>query len=61
MKKILVVILIIFYNTACSLDKVVRHHGVHFLENKQKKLNWKPNIPFDYGLRKTIRTYYEKN
>ncbi len=27
----------------------------------QKKLNWKPNIPFDYGLRKTIRTYYEKN
>ncbi len=22
----------------CSLDKVVKHHGVHFLENKQKKL-----------------------
>ena len=22
----------------CSFDKVVKHHGVHFLENKQKKL-----------------------
>ena len=27
-----------FYITACSLDKVVKHHGVHYLENKQKKL-----------------------
>tara|TARA_Y100001970_G_scaffold106534_1_gene133510 strand:- start:2176 stop:2640 length:465 start_codon:yes stop_codon:yes gene_type:complete len=38
MKKILLIFVIIFYNTACSLDKVVKHHGVHFLENKQKKL-----------------------
>ena len=38
MRKILLVLLIVFYNTACSLDKVVKHHGVHFLENKQKKL-----------------------
>ena len=38
MKKILLFIIILFYNTACSLDKVVKHHGVHFLENKQKKL-----------------------
>ncbi len=27
-----------FYITGCSLDKVVKHHGVHFLENKQKKI-----------------------
>tara|TARA_B100000945_G_C20121165_1_gene474917 strand:- start:81 stop:545 length:465 start_codon:yes stop_codon:yes gene_type:complete len=38
MKKIFLFIMILFYNTACSLDKVVKHHGVHFLENKQKKL-----------------------
>ena len=23
----------------CSLDNVVKHHGVHFLDKKQKKLN----------------------
>ena len=38
MKKIFLIILIMFYITACSLDKVVKHHGVHYLENKQKKL-----------------------
>ena len=38
MKKIFLFLIILFYNTACSLDKVVKHHGVHFLENKQKKL-----------------------
>ena len=37
MKKILL-IFVIFYSTACTLDKVVKHHGVHFLDNKQKKL-----------------------
>ena len=25
-------------NTSCSLKKVVKHHGVHFLEKKQTKL-----------------------
>ena len=32
--------LFIFFLTTlnCSLNKVVKHHGVHFLENKQKKL-----------------------
>ena len=38
MTKIFLIILIMFYITACSLDKVVKHHGVHYLENKQKKL-----------------------
>ena len=38
MKKIFLTLIIAFYSTACSLDKVVKHHGVHFLENKQKKL-----------------------
>ncbi len=25
-------------NTSCSFNKVVKHHGVHFLDKKQKKL-----------------------
>ena len=32
------IILIIFILSSCSLNKVVRHHGVHFLEKKQKKI-----------------------
>ena len=32
------IILIIFVLSSCSLNKVVRHHGVHFLEKKQKKI-----------------------
>ena len=36
MKKIL--ILTLFFLASCSLDKVVQHHGVHNLENKQAKL-----------------------
>ena len=35
-KKILLIILIFISN--CSLNKVVNHHGVHFLEKKQDKL-----------------------
>jgi len=35
-KKILLIILIFISN--CSLNKVVNHHGVHFLEKKQAKL-----------------------
>ena len=30
------------------------------IKKTKKKLNWKPKISFDYGLRKTIGTYYEK-
>ena len=36
MKKIL--ILTLFFLASCSLNKVVQHHGVHNLENKQEKL-----------------------
>ena len=35
-KKILFILLIFISN--CSLNKVVKHHGVHFLEKKQGKL-----------------------
>jgi len=35
-KKILFILLIFISN--CSLNKVVNHHGVHFLEKKQDKL-----------------------
>ena len=36
--KILFFILIFIFNYSCSLNKVVKHHGVHYLEKKQKKL-----------------------
>ena len=36
-KKILI-ITIILLNTSCSFQDVVKHHGVHYLEKKQKKL-----------------------
>tara|TARA_Y100000817_G_scaffold208651_1_gene163653 strand:- start:184 stop:645 length:462 start_codon:yes stop_codon:yes gene_type:complete len=35
-KKIYLILLIFISN--CSLNKVVNHHGVHFLEKKQEKL-----------------------
>ena len=38
MKKFILAISVLIYTTGCSFDKVVKHHGVHFLENKQKKL-----------------------
>ena len=38
MIKKIFIILIILINTSCSLKKVVKHHGVHFLEKKQTKL-----------------------
>ena len=36
-KKFYFVILLIFISN-CSLNKVVKHHGVHFLDKKQQKL-----------------------
>ena len=36
--KFLLFILIFIFNYSCSLNKVVKHHGVHYLEKKQKKL-----------------------
>ena len=38
MNKILLIILIFFFNSNCTLNKVIKHHGVHFLEKKQEKL-----------------------
>ena len=35
-KKILIILIIFISN--CSFNKVVNHHGVHFLEKKQEKL-----------------------
>jgi len=35
--KIFIIIIIIFLSS-CSLNKVVKHHGVHFLEKKQKDI-----------------------
>ena len=38
MLKIIFIIFIFLFSTSCSFDKVVRHHGVHYLEKKQEKL-----------------------
>ena len=38
MKKYLFLILASFIISSCTLNKVVKHHGVHFLETKQSKL-----------------------
>jgi outer membrane protein assembly factor BamE (lipoprotein component of BamABCDE complex) len=38
MKNYLLTIIIFFCITNCSLNKVVKHHGVHFLDKKQSKL-----------------------
>ena len=34
----LFIIIIILFLSSCSLNKVVKHHGVHSLEKKQKKI-----------------------
>jgi len=33
------IIIVFFIITNCTLNKVVKHHGIHFLEEKQKKLS----------------------
>ena len=38
MKKYLLIIVSFFFIINCSLNKVIKHHGVHFLEKKQEKL-----------------------
>ncbi len=38
MIKNIFLIIIFLISTNCSLNKVVKHHGVHFLEKKQAKL-----------------------
>ena len=32
------IIIIILFLSSCSFNKVVKHHGVHYLENKQKSI-----------------------
>ena len=39
MKKNILIIITFFIITNCTLNKVIKHHGVHFLEKKQSKLN----------------------
>tara|TARA_Y100001970_G_scaffold285168_1_gene404155 strand:- start:760 stop:1224 length:465 start_codon:yes stop_codon:yes gene_type:complete len=38
MKNIILIISIILLNTNCSINNVVKHHGVPFLEKKQKEI-----------------------
>tara|TARA_B100000787_G_scaffold164997_1_gene148355 strand:+ start:893 stop:1351 length:459 start_codon:yes stop_codon:yes gene_type:complete len=38
MKHIFYITFIFFFITNCTLNKVIKHHGVHFLENKHSKL-----------------------
>ena len=38
MKKYLLTIIIFLSITNCTLNKVVKHHGVHFLDKKHSKL-----------------------
>ena len=37
MKKIYLILILLFISN-CTLNKVIKHHGVHFLEKKQNKL-----------------------
>ena len=39
MYKFFFIIVIFFIITNCTLNKVVKHHGIHFLDEKQKKLS----------------------
>ena len=34
----IILIILLFFITNCSFNKVVKHHGVHYLEKKQTKL-----------------------
>ena len=38
MKKIYILICTFIFISNCSLNKVIKHHGVHFLDTKEKKL-----------------------
>ena len=39
MRKLFIFIIISLFISACTLKKVENHHGVHFLNKKQEKLN----------------------
>jgi outer membrane protein assembly factor BamE (lipoprotein component of BamABCDE complex) len=38
MRKLFIFLIISLYISACTLKKVEKHHGVHFLDKKQEKL-----------------------
>ena len=38
MKSYIYIVIILLFITNCTLNKVVNHHGVHFLENKYQKI-----------------------
>jgi outer membrane protein assembly factor BamE (lipoprotein component of BamABCDE complex) len=38
MKKIYIIILSLLFISNCSLNKVIKHHGVHYLDIKEKQL-----------------------
>ena len=38
MKKIFNLIVLFLFISSCTLNKVIKHHGVHFLEKKSEKL-----------------------
>ena len=38
MKKIYITLLIVLFISNCTINKVIKHHGVHYLEIKEKKL-----------------------
>ena len=38
MKKIIHIIITFLFISNCTLNKVIKHHGVHFLDKKQEKL-----------------------
>ena len=38
MKKIFNLIILFLFISSCTLNKVIKHHGVHFLEKKSEKL-----------------------
>ena len=38
MKNYFILIVIFLFISNCTLNKVIKHHGVHFLEKKNEKL-----------------------
>tara|TARA_B100000524_G_C23504519_1_gene318251 strand:- start:59 stop:538 length:480 start_codon:yes stop_codon:yes gene_type:complete len=38
MNRLIIFLFIIFFNASCTINKVVKHHGIHYLNEKQKNL-----------------------
>ena len=58
MKKILILSIILL--ASCTINKVVQHHGVHNLENKQNKLKVNQSAP-NFKLESTDGNIFELN